>query len=208
MREEFFDYRHMEKWTSGASEALVQEFIKDTSLFSDKMKATAALKEFSQLMEPFDRTLGQDEEMPHGKAFFKGLMVGIGFAREIIRDDKLFKNMKRTILSAAPAGVDTKDARNAEFLYEFSELVLASGHRVVDSFPALESTLENEFIDYIEPSIKHQSYTRAGVGTGYALAMQVVYGHLPKPKTVEQLASEAQSGDFDWDDALKDELSL
>jgi hypothetical protein len=204
MSEKYFEHRHMEKWTSGANEALVQEFIKDTLLFSDKIKVAAALKEFSKLMEPFDRTLGQDEEMLHSKAFFKGLMAGIGFAREAVEDDKLFNNLKRTILRALPAGVDIKDAGNAEFLYEFSEMVIASGHRTVDSFPALGAILGDEFIDFLEPSVRHQYYARAGVGTGYGIAMQHIYGHLPQPKTVEQLANDAQSDDFDWDSALEE----
>lgn len=204
MNEKFIDHRHMERWTTGANMELVQDFIKENEIFSERIKVADALRKLSMQMEPMDKTLGQDGEMLHYKAFFKGLMAGIGFAREAVEDDRLFENLKRKINKASLPGIDITDVQNAELLQDFAERILASGHEVVDSFPALKATIDSEFIDYMEPSVKLQYHARAGVGAGYGYSMLHIYGRLPRPKTVEQLATEAQSGDFDWDSALQE----
>ena len=175
----------------------INTYIKGLHARFARCEAGVQIEEIAHIMEPVDRTLGQDDEERGGFAFYKGGLLGLRVGREMIGHD-----FSRQFVSSPPMvpDVESMDTDDAERQHELSQSLwnlAEQGYDQASPFHGFMEEIEDEVA-----FVRHQPYLRRGFG----LVMYQVHRIL-KENSLKQLQRELDgSTAIDWDAAAAQHL--
>lgn len=149
-----------------------------------------SLSELAQVIEPVDRTLGYDEDLPCANAFLAGSVLGMRIVREFAPVDVQIK--MESILVAN----DTEDEDWFERMHQLAVSALHSAERGFQLVPDLEPLVE-EWAEQAVPEVIHQPFFRRGFG----MVMYMLHEAFQVYAT-EQLMNADRDG-VNWDEAFE-----
>jgi hypothetical protein len=148
------------------------------------------LHDVAAAVEPIDRALGVDRQMPAANAFFKGAMLGFHISIQSSPP-----KVRRKILQVV---IHENSGDDDEFqrAHDVAESIIDLGEEAYTLVPELAELIE-EWEDQLSPDIRYQPFVRRGFGV-LMYMMNEAYVRVAQ----EEIERGAQTGSVDWDAEL------
>ena len=158
------------------------------------------LQHYARLIEPLDRVLGQDEEMPRANAFYTGELVGryiSSAAFPHVAQSEMFKHIVSDEVKPLQNIDERQDDDILQTIHENAESMLDNGQRGYAIVPESYNNILEKIANIVDVDPVNQRSFYAGVG--------LIYGATSRAHETKELEKfrkevEAQGDDgHNWD---------
>lgn len=113
----------------------------------------------TDIIEPIDRTLGQDDEKPSARAFFRGSLLGLHVTQQCASPE-----VRAKMLEIEIGKTNDDEGDELHMFHGVAESIIGKGEQGCDLAPDELVDLVESWEDEITPYVRYQPYVRYGFG--------------------------------------------